>query len=173
MAAMRRLAILCLALLLSSIGSAQQTPANGVTPGGDLPSQHRHHRDQRGVVCQLALAQQPDAGQDTAPAAPGATATARKEFATLADYSKATGQDQHSVTLDYDVFVNVPKLDRDPRTVQRLYEFKNFDFRLKPGAAAIDRGVALPNINDGFAGKAPDLGAFEAGQLLPIYGPRR
>ena len=112
-------------------------------------------------------------GQDTAPAAPGATATARKGFATLADYSKATGQDQHSVTLDYDVFVNVPKLDRDPRTVQRLYEFKNFDFRLKPGAAAIDRGVALPNINDGFAGKAPDLGAFEAGQLLPIYGPRR
>jgi hypothetical protein len=71
------------------------------------------------------------------------------------------------------VFVNVPKLDRDPRTVQRLYEFKNFDFRLKPGAAASDRGVALPNINDGFALKAPDLGAFEAGQLLPIYGPRR
>lgn len=58
-------------------------------------------------------------GQDTVPAAPGATATARKRFATLADYSKATGQDQHSVTLDYDVFVNVPKLDRDPRTVQR------------------------------------------------------
>lgn len=27
------------------------------------------------------------------------------------------------------------------------------DFRLRPGAAAIDRGVALPNLNDGFAGK--------------------
>ena len=42
--------------------------------------------------------------------------------------SKATGQDQHSVTLDYDVFVNVPKLDRDPKTVQRLYDFKDVDF---------------------------------------------
>ena len=44
---------------------------------------------------------------------------------------------------------------------------------MKPGSAAIDRGVVLPNINDGFAGKAPDLGALEAGQPLPIYGPRR
>jgi hypothetical protein len=94
-------------------------------------------------------------------------------FATLADYTKATGQDQHSVLLDYDVFVNVPQLDRDPKTVQRLYDFKDFDFRLKPGAAAIDRGVVIPNINDGFTGKAPDLGALEVGQPLPTYGPRR
>jgi hypothetical protein len=71
------------------------------------------------------------------------------------------------------VFVNVPKLDRDPKTVQRLYDFRNFDFRLKPGSSAIDRGVALPNITDGFTGKAPDLGALELGQPLPTYGPRR
>jgi hypothetical protein len=103
--------------------------------------------------------------------APGAAATGG--FASLAEYAKASGQDQHSVTLDYDVFVNVPKLDRDPRTVQRLYDFKDVDFQLKAGSAAIDRGVALPNINDGFAGKAPDLGALEAGQTPPIYGPRR
>jgi hypothetical protein len=104
------------------------------------------------------------------PPAPGGAAA--PGFATLAEYTKATRQDQNSVTLDYDVFMNVPKLDRDPRTVQRLYDFKDLDFRLKPGASAIDRGVALPNINDGFAGKAPDLGALEAGQPLPIYGPR-
>jgi len=105
------------------------------------------------------------------PPAPGSAGT--RGFATLAEYAKATSQDQHSMTLDYDVFVNVPKLDRDPKTVQRLYDFKNLDFRLKPGAVAIDRGVALPNINDGFTGQAPDLGAFEAGQPMPIYGPRR
>ena len=57
----------------------------------------------------------------------------RPGFATLAEYAKATRQDQHSVALDYDVFVNVPKLDRDPKTVQRLYDFKDFDFRLRPG----------------------------------------
>jgi hypothetical protein len=94
-------------------------------------------------------------------------------FATLAAYVQATRQDQNSITLDYDVFEKVPKLDRDPKTVQRLYDFKDLDFRLRQGAAAIDRGLALPNINDGFTGKAPDLGALEAGQPLPIYGPRR
>jgi arylsulfatase A-like enzyme len=56
--------------------------------------------------------------------------------------------------------------------VQRLHDFKMLDFRLKPGAAAIDRGVTLPNINDSFAGKAPDLGALEAGPPLPVDGPR-
>ena len=30
----------------------------------------------------------------------------------------------------------------------------------------------LPNINDGFTGNAPDLGALEVGQPLPHYGPR-
>jgi hypothetical protein len=29
----------------------------------------------------------------------------------------------------------------------------------------------MPNVNDGFTGKAPDLGALELGQSLPTYGP--
>ena len=37
------------------------------------------------------------------------------------------------------------------------------DFRLAKGSAAIDMGVALPGINDGYKGKGPDLGAFEYG----------
>jgi hypothetical protein len=56
--------------------------------------------------------------------------------------------------------------------VQRLYKAEDLDFRLKAGSAAIDRGVELPNITDGFIGKAPDLGALELGKPLPIYGPR-
>ncbi len=46
------------------------------------------------------------------------------------------------------------------------------DLRLRAGTAAIDAGEALPGINDGFAGVAPDLGAYEYGQELPHYGPR-
>ncbi len=46
------------------------------------------------------------------------------------------------------------------------------DLRPAAGGAAVDRGVALPNVNDGFAGAAPDLGAYEAGAALPVYGPR-
>ena len=29
-----------------------------------------------------------------------------------------------------------------------------------------------PNVNDGFTGRAPDLGAYELGQPIPVYGPR-
>lgn len=97
-----------------------------------------------------------------------------RRFATLADYSRATHQDQHSVILDYDIFVNVPKLDaQDLKKVQSLYKAEDFDFRLKPGSAAVDHGVVLPNITDGFTGQAPDLGALELGQSPPHYGPRR
>jgi len=103
-------------------------------------------------------------------------ATAKLEtrsFKTLAEYSAATKQDQHSVLVDYDVFVNVPRLDaQDRKTVQKVYKAEEFDFRLKPTSAAIDHGVALPNVTEGFAGKAPDLGALEVGQAPPHYGPR-
>jgi hypothetical protein len=96
-----------------------------------------------------------------------------RRYATLAEYSQATRQDQHSVTLDYDVFVNVPKLDgKNLHNVQKLYKAENLDFSLKPGAAAVDRGVALANVTDGFTGRAPDLGALEFGQAPPHYGPR-
>ena len=75
--------------------------------------------------------------------------------------------------VDYDVFMKVTKLDaKDLATVQRLYKAEDFDFRLRPGSAAVDRGVALPNVTDGFTGQAPDLGALEVGRPLPIYGPR-
>ena len=46
------------------------------------------------------------------------------------------------------------------------------DLRLRAGSAAVDAGVPLANINDGFTGSAPDLGAYEVGGELPIYGPR-
>ena len=43
---------------------------------------------------------------------------------------------------------------------------------LARGCPAIDAAAILPNINDGFRGRAPDLGAYERGEPLPTYGPR-
>jgi hypothetical protein len=43
---------------------------------------------------------------------------------------------------------------------------------LKEGCNAIDAGTVLPTITDGYAGKAPDLGAHEFGRPAPHYGPR-
>jgi len=103
---------------------------------------------------------------------PGGSLEARR-FATLPEFSKATGQDQHSVLVDYDIFVNVPRLDaQDLKKVQLLYKAEDLDFRLKEGSAAVDRGMVLPNVTDGFTGRAPDLGALEYGQSPPHYGPR-
>lgn len=92
-----------------------------------------------------------------------------RRFKTLKEYSEATGQDTHSVIIDYDIFEKVTPPGPDPRT---LYKPSDFDFRLRPGSAAVDAGVRLPNVNDDFTGRAPDLGAYEIGQPEPHYGPR-
>ena len=99
-----------------------------------------------------------------------ATSLVARHFKSLADYQQATKQEQHSVLTDYDVFVKVTAPDKsDP---QRLYNPEVFDFRLKPGSAAIDAGILLPTINDDFSGRAPDLGAYEIDRPIPHYGPR-
>ncbi|HET9130276.1 MAG TPA: hypothetical protein VFO86_04970, partial [Terriglobia bacterium] len=96
-----------------------------------------------------------------------------RRFAKLSDYSQATHQDEHSIAVDYDIFMNVPKLDRnDLKNVQKVYKAEDFDFRLKPNSVAVDRGVVLPNVNEGFTGRAPDLGALETGKPVPHFGPR-
>ena len=71
------------------------------------------------------------------------------------------------------MFVNVPALDaRDVSTLQNVYDLEELDFRLKSGSAAVDRGMVLPTVTDGFTGSAPDLGALEVGGVVPHYGPR-
>jgi hypothetical protein len=90
-------------------------------------------------------------------------------FKSLKEFSAGTGQDRHSVTVGYDIFINVPMADiSDP---QHLYNPEEMDFRLRPRSAAVDAGIALPTINDGYAGRAPDLGAYELGSQPPHYGP--
>jgi hypothetical protein len=93
-----------------------------------------------------------------------------RRFKTLKEFTDATGQEKHSVLVDYDIFAHVPKPDMtDP---QHVYKTDDFDFRLKPGSPAIDAGVELPGVTDGFTGHAPDLGAYETGGPIPHYGPR-
>ena len=62
---------------------------------------------------------------------------------------------------------------KPPGDTKTKFDVRVNDLRIKAGSAAIDAGVALDNINDGFKGKAPDLGAYELGAKLPHYGPRR
>ena len=93
-----------------------------------------------------------------------------REYASFAEYQQGSGQDANSVLVDFDIFVNAQMPDlNDPG---RLYDTEEVDLRLRRGADAIDAGAVLPNINDGFTGRAPDLGAYEYGKDMPHYGPR-
>ncbi|HLF12828.1 MAG TPA: hypothetical protein VJA26_16620, partial [Gammaproteobacteria bacterium] len=93
-----------------------------------------------------------------------------RRFAKLAEYSAATGQDRHSREIDYGVFRDAQAPDFTDPT--RLYEPKHVDLRLRGGSAAVDAGIELPGVTDGFTGAAPDLGAYEAGAPPVHYGPR-
>jgi len=59
-----------------------------------------------------------------------------------------------------------------PADLAKQFDTGINDLRLSPRNNAIDAGVTLPNINDNHAGSGPDLGAYELGQKLPMYGPR-
>jgi hypothetical protein len=93
-----------------------------------------------------------------------------RRFKTLDEYREATGQEKNSVLPDYDAFAKVGKPDMTD--TRRVYDPSGFDFELRPGSLAVDAGILPPNINDDFTGRAPDLGAYEAGKPIPHYGPR-
>ena len=59
-----------------------------------------------------------------------------------------------------------------PTDRNKEYAIEELDFRLAEKSDAVDKGVVLPNFNDGFKGEAPDLGALEYGEALPHFGPR-
>jgi hypothetical protein len=94
-------------------------------------------------------------------------------FRSLADLAAATGQETHGIEVDYDIFASLrPPVVPDASKPGKPYDAVDLDFALKTGSKAVDAGVRLPNVNDGFAGRAPDLGALEVGQPPPVYGPR-
>jgi hypothetical protein len=80
---------------------------------------------------------------------------------------RATGLEEHGLEVDYNLF-----LKAGPPKESKTYTPDDYDLRLRPGAAGIDRGVSLPQITDNHQGAAPDLGCYEFDQPLPHYGPR-
>ncbi|MGO9256743.1 MAG: hypothetical protein ACLQU1_10635 [Bryobacteraceae bacterium] len=84
-------------------------------------------------------------------------------FSVLQSY----GMETHGTILAQPVFQNGFLLDAKSRTY-----IEPVDLVPAPNSGAIDRGIYLPNISDGFTGAGPDLGAQESGCPVPIYGPR-
>ena len=93
-----------------------------------------------------------------------------KGFTSLKAFAGESGLEEHSVELDYDAFIQMTPPDAS--TPHAVYHATDLDFRLRPGGKAIDKGIILPNVNNKFNNKAPDLGAIEEGDAVPVYGPR-
>ncbi|MCE9615829.1 MAG: right-handed parallel beta-helix repeat-containing protein [Lentisphaerae bacterium] len=90
-------------------------------------------------------------------------------YATLAE-AQAAGLYPHAVIVPTgQVFEDGFRM---PEDADALYDPERSPPLLRPDGGAIDRGEVLPNINDAFTGTAPDLGAYECGQAVPVYGPR-
>jgi len=93
-----------------------------------------------------------------------------KTFETLAAFRAATGQEAHGIEVDFDIFEKLSP--PNPAARHAVYHSMDLNFRLKPGSKAVDAGVPIPTVNDGFTGRAPDLGALEVGKPEPKWGPR-
>lgn len=74
-------------------------------------------------------------------------------YATLPAFSSAKGQETHGLSL-----------------APGFADARNGDYGLASTSELIDAGVTIPGINDGYAGMAPDVGAYECVPSLTLHG---
>ena len=88
-------------------------------------------------------------------------------YESLEDARKRGGIELHGLNLDPPFFAGEVKIPADP-----TQHVEPIDPELAEGSRAVDAGIRIPNINDGFKGKAPDIGSREKGGIPPHFGPR-
>ena len=91
-------------------------------------------------------------------------------FDTAKAYTEQTGWEKHAVWgITAEDFARLPAWEGG---VTNSPDWKDIDLCLKPDSRAVDAGVVIAQVSEEYKGKAPDLGAYEAGETLPHYGPR-
>ena len=92
-----------------------------------------------------------------------------KTFATLAGFPRGDrpGDARHRSRLRHLREAGSAR----PGQRHAVYHAMDLNFPLKPASKAVDAGVVIPTVNDGFDGKAPDLGALEVGAPPPRMVP--
>ncbi len=89
-----------------------------------------------------------------------------QSFDSIEQLNKFTGG-KGNLRVDMGVFASAVDFP-DPAYPER----EPVDLRIGEGSPAADAAVLLPNINDDFTGGGPDMGAYEIGRPVPLYGPR-
>jgi hypothetical protein len=147
----------------------RDTPGRGIlrlaNATADFSTDYNGYRPNRNVKGQYAFLA-PKKGQRLYEPSPEDWQT----FETLSDLKAGTGQETHSLEVDFDVFEKLTP--PDPGQRHAVYHAMDLNFTLKPASKAVDAGVVIPTVNELFNGKAPDLGALESGAPAPHYGPR-
>ena len=77
------------------------------------------------------------------------------------------GPEPHAVEVGLSVFSTRVQLPSPPFPARPAP-----DLQLRRDSTAVDAALVIPNINDGYTGKGPDLGAYEWGRPMSVYGPR-
>jgi len=91
-------------------------------------------------------------------------------YETFEEFRRGSGMEGHGVWLGREsVFASGAGA---PSDLREQFGIEVNDLRPRAGTPAIDSGAVLANVNDGYRGEAPDLGAYECGDELPHYGPR-
>ncbi|MFB3907987.1 MAG: right-handed parallel beta-helix repeat-containing protein [Candidatus Eisenbacteria bacterium] len=97
-------------------------------------------------------------------------------YPTLQEFRDATGLETSARLVDLDVFVDAEEPPLGSYMGQDgfipPYDPGSQDLRLTQGCAAVDAGIYFANLGGTYTGSAPDLGAYETGQQVPLYGPR-
>ena len=97
-------------------------------------------------------------------------------YSSLREFAALAGQETHGRMVGFEDFVKAEPPRGEPvkpgTPYGPSYAPGSQNLTLKNESSAVDTGVALPNVNDGFTGAAPDLGCYETGKPLPHYGPR-
>ena len=95
-------------------------------------------------------------------------ASGYQKFTSFADARTAQPSfEPHGVVLTSAIFASGLVAPADYKTTMMPP-----DVALAMQSNAVDRGLVLANINDGYTGAGPDLGALELGCASPIYGVR-
>ncbi|MBP7148833.1 MAG: hypothetical protein KBD01_14960, partial [Acidobacteria bacterium] len=95
-------------------------------------------------------------------------ASDRHGYVDLPAFFAGEGFEQHGLEVTYAEFAGAAY----PAGEGSTYPVDDADLALRSSARAIDAGRVLPGINDGYAGAAPDLGAFERGAPPRVFGVR-
>jgi len=87
-----------------------------------------------------------------------------KTYRDLGSFQRESGQEQHGMYADPQ-FTATPDLGRYPQGKHPHYKDTSVgNLRPSGGSPLIDAGAVIRGVNEGFAGDAPDIGAFEQGR---------